>query len=174
MSPTWVPPPAAPAERKKVLLRIADLIDRHALEPAVRGNGTKIYMAIKAEPGSATFRHDDCPGIAQGPGPDPPRTFGHGRGHRVLKLSHDVRRLQDCRSLGGRQFGGAETGGTRLALVVAPDLDLTTESCAVLPGAGDQGRGCAWEYLWHVAPKWCGNRAIAMTSPCPPWTNTPT
>lgn len=52
---------AAPAMRKKVLLRIADLIEKHALELAVLGvrdNGTEISMALKAEPGSAaaTFR----------------------------------------------------------------------------------------------------------------------
>jgi gamma-glutamyl-gamma-aminobutyraldehyde dehydrogenase len=51
-----------PAERKKVLHRLADLIDRHALELAVLGvrdNGTEISMALKAEPGSAagTFRY---------------------------------------------------------------------------------------------------------------------
>lgn len=53
---------AAPAERKKVLSRIADLIDKHQLELAVLGvrdNGTEISMALKAEPGSAagTFRY---------------------------------------------------------------------------------------------------------------------
>jgi 4-(gamma-glutamylamino)butanal dehydrogenase len=53
---------AAPAERKKVLHRIADLIDKHTLELAVLGvrdNGTEISMALKAEPGSAagTFRY---------------------------------------------------------------------------------------------------------------------
>ena len=53
---------AAPAERKRVMLRIADLIERHALELAVLGvrdNGTEISMALKAEPGSAagTFRY---------------------------------------------------------------------------------------------------------------------
>ena len=53
---------AAPAERKKVMLRIAELIEKHALELAVLGvrdNGTEITMAIKAEPGSAaaTFRY---------------------------------------------------------------------------------------------------------------------
>ena len=53
---------AAPAERKKVMHRIADLIEKHALELAVLGvrdNGTEISMAIKAEPGSAagTFRY---------------------------------------------------------------------------------------------------------------------
>jgi gamma-glutamyl-gamma-aminobutyraldehyde dehydrogenase len=53
---------AAPAERKKVLLGIADLIEKHALELAVLGvrdNGTEISMALKAEPGSAagTFRY---------------------------------------------------------------------------------------------------------------------
>ncbi|MBK8458352.1 MAG: aldehyde dehydrogenase [Phyllobacteriaceae bacterium] len=53
---------AAPAERKKVMHRIADLIETHALELAVLGvrdNGTEISMALKAEPGSAagTFRY---------------------------------------------------------------------------------------------------------------------
>lgn len=53
---------AAPAERKKVLLRIAELIEREALPLAVLGvrdNGTEIGMALKAEPGSAagTFRY---------------------------------------------------------------------------------------------------------------------
>jgi 4-(gamma-glutamylamino)butanal dehydrogenase len=53
---------ASPAERKKVLLKIAELIEKHALELAVLGvrdNGTEISMAIKAEPGSAanTFRY---------------------------------------------------------------------------------------------------------------------
>ncbi|WP_299368279.1 aldehyde dehydrogenase family protein [uncultured Tateyamaria sp.] len=46
----------APAARKKVLMRWADLIDAHALELAVLGvrdNGTEISMALKAEPGSA-------------------------------------------------------------------------------------------------------------------------
>ncbi|MFQ3459490.1 aldehyde dehydrogenase [Bradyrhizobium sp. UFLA01-814] len=47
---------AAPAQRKKVLLRFADLIEQHALEIAVLGvrdNGTEISMAYKAEPLSA-------------------------------------------------------------------------------------------------------------------------
>ena len=53
---------AAPAERKKVMHRIADLVEKHALELAVLGvrdNGTEISMALKAEPGSAagTFRY---------------------------------------------------------------------------------------------------------------------
>lgn len=46
----------APAARKKVLMKWADLIDAHALELAVLGvrdNGTEISMARKAEPGSA-------------------------------------------------------------------------------------------------------------------------
>ncbi|MBT8079653.1 MAG: aldehyde dehydrogenase [Gammaproteobacteria bacterium] len=52
----------APAERKKILMRIAELIDEHAYELAVLGvrdNGTEISMALKAEPGSAaaTFRY---------------------------------------------------------------------------------------------------------------------
>ena len=51
-----------PAERKKVLMRLADLIDSHRYELAVLGvrdNGTEIGMALKAEPGSAagTFRY---------------------------------------------------------------------------------------------------------------------
>lgn len=53
---------AAPAERKKVMHRIADLIEKHTLELAVLGvrdNGTEIAMALKAEPASAagTFRY---------------------------------------------------------------------------------------------------------------------
>ncbi|WLE00718.1 aldehyde dehydrogenase (plasmid) [Agrobacterium leguminum] len=53
---------ATPAERKKVLFRIAELIEKNALELAVLGvrdNGTEISMALKAEPGSAagTFRY---------------------------------------------------------------------------------------------------------------------
>lgn len=53
---------AAPAQRKAVLHRIADAIEREALALAVLGvrdNGTEISMAIKAEPGSAagTFRY---------------------------------------------------------------------------------------------------------------------
>jgi gamma-glutamyl-gamma-aminobutyraldehyde dehydrogenase len=53
---------AAPKERKKVLLRLADLIEKNALELAVLGvrdNGTEFKMAIRAEPGSAaaTFRY---------------------------------------------------------------------------------------------------------------------
>ena len=46
----------APAGRKAVLHRLADLIDKHTLELAVLGvrdNGTDIGMALKAEPGSA-------------------------------------------------------------------------------------------------------------------------
>ncbi|HQY43270.1 MAG TPA: aldehyde dehydrogenase [Paracoccaceae bacterium] len=52
----------APAARKAVLHRLADLIEKHAGELAVLGvrdNGTEIGMALKAEPGSAanTFRY---------------------------------------------------------------------------------------------------------------------
>jgi gamma-glutamyl-gamma-aminobutyraldehyde dehydrogenase len=52
----------APGQRKAVLHRLADLIDRDALDLAVLGvrdNGTEISMALKAEPGSAaaTFRY---------------------------------------------------------------------------------------------------------------------
>lgn len=52
----------APAARKKVLYRIAEIIEEHALELTVLGvrdNGTEIGMALKAEAGSAagTFRY---------------------------------------------------------------------------------------------------------------------
>ena len=52
----------APAARKKVLHRLADLIEREALALSVLGvrdNGTEINMAFKAESGSAagTFRY---------------------------------------------------------------------------------------------------------------------
>jgi gamma-glutamyl-gamma-aminobutyraldehyde dehydrogenase len=52
----------SPALRKKVLLRLAELVEAHALELAVLGvrdNGTEINMAYKAEPLSAagTFRY---------------------------------------------------------------------------------------------------------------------
>lgn len=51
-----------PTARKKVLLKLAELIEKHALELAVLGvrdNGTEINMAMKAEPMSAagTFRY---------------------------------------------------------------------------------------------------------------------
>ena len=53
---------SAPSERKKVLIRLAELIESHAIELAVLGvrdNGTEINMAIKAEAGSAasSFRY---------------------------------------------------------------------------------------------------------------------
>lgn len=52
----------APAARKKILMRLAELIERDALELAVLGvrdNGTELGMALKAEPGSCagTFRY---------------------------------------------------------------------------------------------------------------------
>ena len=52
----------APAHRKKILHKLADLIERDALELTVLGvrdNGTEINMAINAEAGSAagTFRY---------------------------------------------------------------------------------------------------------------------
>mgnify|MGYP001827897994 FL=1 len=57
---SWAAMP--PAGRKKVLVRLAELIETHAYELAVLGvrdNGTEISMALKAEPGSAagTFRY---------------------------------------------------------------------------------------------------------------------
>lgn len=53
---------AAPAFRKKALLRLAELIEKNAAELAVTGvrdNGTEIAMAYKAEPlsAAATFRY---------------------------------------------------------------------------------------------------------------------
>lgn len=53
---------AAPAYRKNILIKIAENIEKNALELAVLGirdNGTEIGMALKAEPGSAaqTFRY---------------------------------------------------------------------------------------------------------------------
>jgi len=59
-SGVWANQP--PFARKKVLMRLADLIEEHAYEIAVLGvrdNGTEIGMALKAEPGSAagTFRY---------------------------------------------------------------------------------------------------------------------
>ena len=53
---------SGPAFRRKVLLKLAVLIEKHALELAVLGvrdNGTEIGMALKAEPLSAagTFRY---------------------------------------------------------------------------------------------------------------------
>lgn len=53
---------AAPAQRKEALLKLADLIEKHALELAVLGvrdNGTEIGMAYRAEPlsAAATFRY---------------------------------------------------------------------------------------------------------------------
>jgi len=52
----------SPADRKKRMLKLADLIEAHALELAVLGvrdNGTEIGMAYKAEPlsAAATFRY---------------------------------------------------------------------------------------------------------------------
>ncbi len=59
-SGAWVK--AAPAERKKTMLRFASLVEQHALELAVLGvrdNGTEIGMAYKAEPlsAAATIRY---------------------------------------------------------------------------------------------------------------------
>jgi gamma-glutamyl-gamma-aminobutyraldehyde dehydrogenase len=53
---------AAPSLRKKVLHKLADLIEENAVDLAVLGvrdNGTEFNMALKAEPGSAagTFRY---------------------------------------------------------------------------------------------------------------------
>jgi gamma-glutamyl-gamma-aminobutyraldehyde dehydrogenase len=71
---------ASPDRRKRVLLRIAELIEQHALELAVLGvrdNGTEIRMALRGEPGSAaaTFRFyaeaiDKVAGEVANTGPD--------------------------------------------------------------------------------------------------------
>jgi gamma-glutamyl-gamma-aminobutyraldehyde dehydrogenase len=73
----------APVERKKILHRIADLIEAHHAELAVLGvrdNGTEITMAWKAEPGSAaaTFRYyAECVDKTHGDiAPTPPGTLG--------------------------------------------------------------------------------------------------
>lgn len=73
----------APAERKKILHRIADHIEAQHAELAVLGvrdNGTEIAMAWKAEPGSAaaTFRYyAECVDKINGDiAPTPPGTLG--------------------------------------------------------------------------------------------------
>ena len=73
----------APVERKKIMHRIADLIEAHHAELAVLGvrdNGTEIAMAWKAEPGSAaaTFRYyAECVDKINGEiTPTPPNTLG--------------------------------------------------------------------------------------------------
>ena len=73
----------APAARKKVLHKVADLIEQHSLELAVLGvrdNGTEISMALRAEPGSAaaTFRYyaETCDKINGDIAPTPPGTLG--------------------------------------------------------------------------------------------------
>ena len=73
----------APAARKKVLLKWADLIEAHAVELAVlgvRNNGTEISMALKAEPMSAagTIRYyaEAIDKIYGGIAPTAPGTLG--------------------------------------------------------------------------------------------------
>lgn len=73
----------APAARKKILHKVADLIEAHMLELAVLGvrdNGTEISMALRAEPGSAaaTFRYyaETCDKINGDIAPTPPGTLG--------------------------------------------------------------------------------------------------
>jgi gamma-glutamyl-gamma-aminobutyraldehyde dehydrogenase len=71
----------APAARKAVLHRLADLIEKHALDLAVLGvrdNGTEISMALKAEPGSrrapsATTPRPSTRSMARSPPPPPAR-----------------------------------------------------------------------------------------------------
>jgi gamma-glutamyl-gamma-aminobutyraldehyde dehydrogenase len=74
---------AAPADRKKRMLKLADLIEQHALELAVLGvrdNGTEINMAYKAEPLSAaqTFRYyaEAIDKVYGEIAPTPPRVLG--------------------------------------------------------------------------------------------------
>lgn len=73
----------APAARKKIMHRIADLLEDHSLELAVLGvrdNGTEISMALRAEPGSAagTFRYyaETCDKINGDIAPTAPGTLG--------------------------------------------------------------------------------------------------
>ncbi len=74
---------AAPAERKRVMHRIADRIEAEALALAVLGvrdNGTEISMALRAEPGSAaaTFRYyaEACDKIPGEVAPTAPNVLG--------------------------------------------------------------------------------------------------
>lgn len=100
---------AAPSERKKVMLRIAEAIERDALELAVLGvrdNGTEISMALKAEPlsAAATFRYygeaidkvyGEIAPTAEGVlGPCPSRGTGRHRGDRALELPDDDRGVE--------------------------------------------------------------------------------
>ncbi len=73
----------APAARKKIMIRLAELIETNAYELAVLGvrdNGTEISMALKAEPGSAagTFRYygEAIDKIYGQVAPTPPNTVG--------------------------------------------------------------------------------------------------
>ena len=73
----------APAARKKILLKWADLIEQNALEIAVMGardNGTEIAMALKAEPLSAagTIRYfaESCDKIFGEIAPTAPNALG--------------------------------------------------------------------------------------------------
>jgi hypothetical protein len=124
----------APAERKKVLHRIADAIEREQLELAVLGvrdNGTEISMALKAEPGQ---RGRHLPLLRGAGGQDPGRDCGHGRfgagpgpqgaggcggGHRPVELPADDWRLETRARTGGRQFGGAQAVRRRIAVAAA-------------------------------------------------------
>ena len=92
---------ASPDERKKVLFRLAELIEQHALELAVLGvrdNGTEIRMAMRGEPGSAaaTFRfyaeaidkvHGEVANTAQ-------NYFGMAQRERALRLLGETRHQQ--------------------------------------------------------------------------------
>ena len=120
----------APAHRKKVLLKLADLIETKALELAVLGvrdNGTEINMAFKAEALSAagTFRYyaealdkiygeiaptaDNVLGLVHR------APVGCRGGHRSLELPADDRRLEDCTRARHGELHRAETGGNSLA-----------------------------------------------------------
>ncbi len=57
----------------------------------------------------------DCPNRRQRAGAGSPRAGGSRRRHRAVEFPADDRRLEDRTRAGDGQFGGAETGGNRLA-----------------------------------------------------------
>jgi len=126
---------AAPSERKRIMFKIADLIDKHALELAVLGvrdNGTEISMAFKAEPGSAagTFRYyaeaiDKIPGEIA-PTADNVLGLVHREavGVVALEFSLDDWGVETCTCFGCWKFGGFEASGAGFVVVVAVGRNL--------------------------------------------------
>ncbi|UOA25884.1 aldehyde dehydrogenase family protein [Pseudosulfitobacter sp. DSM 107133] len=107
----------APAERKKVLMRLADLIEAEALALTVLGvrdNGTEIAMALKAEAMScaATFRYY-AEAIDKQYGeiaPTAPGTLGLAAGVFTAGLSRAHRMIAAIRSgvVHVNTYGGAD------------------------------------------------------------------